>query len=167
MVAADLNHPCPICPKKFPGRRALNAHIGTTNFVSASAHLCTLCKQRFCSENALKQHQRAPSHDTMFKCNKCEATFRGQEALEQHRRAKRHGNSKSSADPILTANPISVKPEESRHQSSSGGTTMMTAVEWKVNGNTGQMMNMQLDEDWALCDKDCGWCGHCVESYTY
>ena len=19
------------------------------------------------------------------------------------------------------------------------------------------------DQDWALCDKDCGWCGHCAD----
>ncbi|PVH73279.1 hypothetical protein DL98DRAFT_607639 [Cadophora sp. DSE1049] len=32
---------------------------------------------------------------------------------------------------------------------------------WRVNPNTGQMMNLHADQDWMLCDKDCGWCGHC------
>jgi hypothetical protein len=38
---------------------------------------------------------------------------------------------------------------------------------WKVNTNTRQMMDMLQDQDWALCDKDCGWCGHCGESVMY
>lgn len=38
---------------------------------------------------------------------------------------------------------------------------------WKVNPNTGQMMNLLEDEDWALCDKECGWCGHCNEGVWY
>jgi hypothetical protein len=29
------------------------------------------------------------------------------------------------------------------------------------------MMDMQLDQNWALCGKDCTWCGHCAESYGY
>jgi hypothetical protein len=23
------------------------------------------------------------------------------------------------------------------------------------------------DQDWALCDKECGWCGHCADSIGY
>ena len=23
------------------------------------------------------------------------------------------------------------------------------------------------DQDWTLCDKDCGWCGHCADSVDY
>ena len=34
---------------------------------------------------------------------------------------------------------------------------------FKVNPNTGRTMDMFADQDWALCDKDCGWCGHCNE----
>lgn len=37
----------------------------------------------------------------------------------------------------------------------------------KVNQNTGQTMNLLEDQDWALCDKDCGWCGHCAEGALY
>jgi len=38
---------------------------------------------------------------------------------------------------------------------------------WNVNPNTGQMMNLLEDQDWALCDKDCGWCGHCTDGVWY
>ena len=37
----------------------------------------------------------------------------------------------------------------------------------KVNPLTGQMMNLLEEQDWALCDKDCGWCGHCAEGALY
>ena len=33
----------------------------------------------------------------------------------------------------------------------------------KLNPNTGRMMNLFADQDWILCDKDCGWCGHCSD----
>ncbi|KAH8746549.1 hypothetical protein F5883DRAFT_254706 [Diaporthe sp. PMI_573] len=23
------------------------------------------------------------------------------------------------------------------------------------------------DEDWSLCDKDCGWCGHCADGVVF
>jgi len=23
------------------------------------------------------------------------------------------------------------------------------------------------DQDWALCDEDCGWCGHCADGIDY
>ncbi len=38
---------------------------------------------------------------------------------------------------------------------------------FKVNPNTGRMMNMLEGQDWAVCDKDCGWCGHCAEGLSY
>jgi hypothetical protein len=38
---------------------------------------------------------------------------------------------------------------------------------WKVNRNTGQTMDLLQDQDWALCDKECGWCGHCSEGVWY
>jgi hypothetical protein len=34
---------------------------------------------------------------------------------------------------------------------------------WQVNVNTGRMMDLSEDQNWGLCDKDCGWCGHCTE----
>jgi len=37
----------------------------------------------------------------------------------------------------------------------------------QVNPNTGRMMDFLEDQDWALCDKDCGWCGHCGDGASY
>lgn len=34
---------------------------------------------------------------------------------------------------------------------------------FEMNPYTGRVMETLADEDWTLCDKDCGWCGHCAE----
>jgi hypothetical protein len=35
----------------------------------------------------------------------------------------------------------------------------------KPNPEPGRMIDMTQDEDWALCDKDCAWCGPCAEAF--
>ena len=156
MAIANMKHSCPICKRGFPGRKALRSHLGTKNQISAVSHHCSLCEQRFCSEGALLQHQGSQSHNIMFKCDKCKGLFRSKQALTKHQRAVQHGATLSAVAPSLRAR------SEVRRSSGAG---LMAG--WNVNSITGQMMNMQLGEDWALCDKDCGWCGHCAESYGY
>ena len=34
---------------------------------------------------------------------------------------------------------------------------------WACNYHLGQ----DDDQNWALCDKDCGWCGHCADNVDY
>lgn len=165
MANASSKHPCPTCKKKFINRKALEAHAGTKSPGSARAHLCNLCDQRFCSAPALQQHQEAPAHDTMFKCNECPKSFRGKEARKDHQKAKKHGNNKSLVGPVSIAESGPFATQRSRPQRWSVGRGMRTAtaIGWKLNHITGQMMNMQLDQNWGLCDKECGWCGHCAD----
>jgi hypothetical protein len=112
-------------------------------------------------------HSSLNTDDTMFECNECKKPFRSKEARNQHQKAKGHGNSISLIGPALMADLGSVTVEHSGSARRSGDIGITKTGGWKVNGLTGQMMDMQLDEDWALCDKDCGWCGHCAESYSY
>lgn len=35
--------------------------------------------------------------------------------------------------------------------------------QFQLEPNTTQWMNMSEDLDWGLCDKECGWCGHCMD----
>lgn len=163
---ASMNHKCPICPKTFPDKKAVRNHIGTDSLVSARVHPCTLCKQQFCSAKALQQHQDSPSHDTMFECNQCGRTFRSNRGFQDHQRAKGHTGNTSPPGGTLTALPVPVEQQRSTPPRSRS-TAVGTEVGWTVNSHTGRMMDMGLDEDWALCDKDCGWCGHCAESYFY
>lgn len=154
----NMNHQCPICKAGFLDRKAVKAHIGgaKNQASSAIAHQCPLCSQQFCSENAMLQHhQNAPSHNTMFKCDKCEKHCRSKQGLNDHQRALGHNTA--------TRSPVGFIPA-----GRSKGSGVRLTGGWEVNNNiTGQMMNMQLDEDWTVCDKDCGWCGHCAESYDY
>ncbi|KAE8441679.1 hypothetical protein EG329_004552 [Mollisiaceae sp. DMI_Dod_QoI] len=48
-----------------------------------------------------------------------------------------------------------------RTGNSSTGTSNTVYGMWKLNPNTGRMMDMGEDQNSGLCDKDCGWCGHC------
>ena len=84
------NHPCSICQKGFPNRKALRNHTGVTSLNFASPQLCVLCNQQFCSANALEQHQKSPSHDSMFQCKTCKIPFRSIQTLHHHQKAKRH-----------------------------------------------------------------------------
>lgn len=36
--------------------------------------------------------------------------------------------------------------------------------EHKLNDFRWGYSGMIEDEDWTLCDKDCGWCGHCADN---
>jgi hypothetical protein len=155
-TSASVKHRCPICEMRFPDRRALRSHTGSKSPISAIAHPCVLCSRQFCSEKALLQHQSSPSHDTMFKCDTCKRPFRSNRGLGDHQRAVGHA---VTGPAVASASTIGSEGRMSGGMGAAGSS--------KINSLTGQMMNVQLDEDWALCDKDCGWCGHCAESYVY
>jgi len=62
---------------------------------------------------------------------------------------------------------LPVREKHWRPQRSFESTGTWMTDEWKINGLTGQMMNIDLDQDWALYDEDCAWCGHCADSVSY
>jgi hypothetical protein len=71
---------------------------------------------------------------------------------------------KEGAKPVEGANPKGAKTKKSKRAKAP---TAASWSPWKVNPNTGRMMDMMEDEDWSLCDKDCGWCGRCAEGVDY
>jgi hypothetical protein len=124
---------------------------------SAVAHQCSLCEKQFCSKNAMLQHHRnAPSHNTMFKCDKRGKHCRSRQGLDDHQRTLGH---------TATGSLVIFVPTGWSKGTSSRGFGL--AGRLQLNSNTRQLMDMQLDEDWSLCDKDCGWCGHCADTYFY
>lgn len=56
----------------------------------------------------------------------------------------------------LWQTPIVFVPEGSKKQRKSKAKQPSASL-----SNTNQTCNMFDDQNWALCDKDCGWCGHC------
>ncbi len=140
-------------PSGIPGSESRSKPYWSQKPSLAVAHQCSFCEQQFCSENALLQHRNAPSHSTMFKCDKCGKHFRAKQDLNNHQTALGHTAIRS---------PVKFVPAGWSKGRNSGPTGSL-----KVNSITGQLMNMHFDEDWSLCDKDCGWCGHCAESFGY
>lgn len=133
---------CPICKSSFTDRKALESHTGTQEPTSAVAHQCQLCKRQFCSEKAVHQHQSAPSHNTLSV----------DQGLDDHKKA-RHSAIRS---PI-----IFVPAGWSKGRIASGVGVKRGCKAENITEH------MQIDEDWALCDKDCGWCGQCAASHGY
>jgi uncharacterized Zn-finger protein len=143
-----MKYQCTICQRQFSSHKALQTHTGTKDPTSANPHRCSDCGRRFCSDNALQQHLNSPSHASIFRCSTCNQPFRNNHSLQQNQNATAHARNQSTA--------YQRKAKSAK-----------TAERWKLNPETGLMMDMEQPEDWALCDKDCGWCGHCAESYHY
>lgn len=55
------------------------------------------------------------------------------------------------------------KKSKKRATGTGGGPSSTSDPIWKVNPLTGNMMDMIENENYGLCDKDCGWCGHCMD----
>ena len=53
------------------------------------------------------------------------------------------------------------KKKEKTRQGSMPNVNRGSGSTWRVNANTGYTMDLFEDQNWALCDGDCGWCGHC------
>ncbi|KAH8650338.1 hypothetical protein BGZ60DRAFT_421767 [Tricladium varicosporioides] len=119
---------------------------------------CT-CTKRFKTNAAMLQHQRdSPRHiDTPQgkENNRCFIPF--------------SGGSPTIVAPSLVPDQVMVTKEKRKKTGKKNMLKMGLGdgSTWKVNPNTGQTMNLLEDEDWALCDKDCGWCGHCNEGVWY
>jgi len=158
-----MNNQCSTCQKHFPSLKALQCHTGTEDLISASSHLCSDCGRQFCSENALHQHKNSPSHASIFKCSKCNKPFRSKQAVQQHETATGHTrDSHIGASSNVFSSPAKKSPTQQRKSSN-----VKTVERWKVDAETVLMMGMGQHQDWALCDKDCGWCGHCAGKYGY
>jgi hypothetical protein len=163
-----MEHRCTVCQRLFPSRDALKGHIGGRTPDSAVVHQCGVCEQRFCSESAVQQHQDALSHASPFACGGCRRIFRLRQSFEDHQKATGH----SGRPPVSTTSnsfwTSSNKPLVRQGQSEPKAlrTGEGPRQRWKLNPETGRMMDTLQPLDWVLCDKDCGWCGHCSDSYV-
>lgn len=71
-------------------------------------------------------------------------------------------HTETSLRSFVKAGQTPKKPKGKKTKGTTG-----TNSHWMTYSETGYTMDMMQDQDWALCDKDCGWCGHCAESYDY
>jgi RNase P subunit RPR2 len=71
-------------------KAVLKSPASTTNPGVGRPHVCKKCNQQFLSENAMKKHRDAPSHDTMFSCETCNRKFGSRHAVGQHEESQPH-----------------------------------------------------------------------------
>ncbi|SCV58489.1 uncharacterized protein FFB14_15679 [Fusarium fujikuroi] len=126
------------------------------------------CGKTVKSQSALAQHKRdSPKHR-----QRVESTGSGDHSL--------------SSDPVSNPSNTGTAPSSSRYPPikfvKAGTSIKDIRRKWKgrkltKNGSgTGpEMPQLRVteygkpyvsgldDEDWSLCDKDCGWCGHCAD----
>lgn len=68
----------------------------------------------------------------------------------------------AGAGPNRKAGPGGAKSKKSKKR-----TTGTASRGWGEGGGRSWSADMMEDQNWALCDKDCGWCGHCAEGVDY
>jgi len=122
--------------------------------------LCT-CNRRFKTNDAMLQHQRdSPRHTESSTPQVPQRTLNPQELLQ------RLSLQDEETDHCFI--PFSGGEQTKKRKTGKGNIQQMgLGGDWKIYPNTGQMMNFLEDQDWALCDKDCGWCGHCNDGGRY
>jgi uncharacterized Zn-finger protein len=132
---------CTACNKRFNNLGSLQQH--RDSLVHAPIFECEECDRSFGSDQALQQHLSSPAHAPVFECDKCDRSFGSKEALQQHRKSPRHP-SVSSRNP--SSAPLTlIKAFDFPRQEKTGGRIHTT--EWKLNSETGLMMDMTQDQD--------------------
>ncbi|KAF2123216.1 hypothetical protein BDV96DRAFT_481420 [Lophiotrema nucula] len=110
----------------------------------------------------MEQHRDAPSHDTMFSCDVCKRKFGSKQAVAQHKKSQSHARILARAEftngyAVNTAPNIENVRNNNIEEEYSDGEDSEDL--WVDNSFVG----WDDDQNWALCDKECGWCGHCAD----
>ncbi|KAH7349232.1 hypothetical protein BKA66DRAFT_431571 [Pyrenochaeta sp. MPI-SDFR-AT-0127] len=123
----------------------------------------------------MEQHRDSPAHSTMFSCNVCNKRFGSKQAVADHQKSPQHKRivdqaklargaaASSSIKPHTPAIPPVSVPDYTDCSSNTDDEYCSDNGAWVNNSYVGR----DDDQDWALCDKACGWCGHCADSVDY
>ncbi|KAH8707622.1 hypothetical protein GQ44DRAFT_628464 [Phaeosphaeriaceae sp. PMI808] len=113
----------------------------------------------------MEQHRDAPSHDNMFSCDICKRPSLGsKQAVANHNKSPQHvkklKRAKSLIKPVAgTLSNIPRMPEL--------GFLSVQDNTISERDTEDEQSYEDDDENWALCDKDCGWCGHCIDGIDF
>lgn len=101
-----------------------------------------------------------------FECPNCDARFRYMSGLLQHAESDACSAKLANGEPlgdflhhlrVHLRNESDESDEDFESNQSSGGYYSLYPFAGYSHFNVG--------DDHALCDKDCGWCGHCADGY--
>ncbi|PVI08028.1 hypothetical protein DM02DRAFT_510929 [Periconia macrospinosa] len=172
-----MTYVCNICTKRFNTRGGLKNHTGTNTTSARKPHPCDRCAQIFCSEQSLRSHQNAPSHATMFGCSLCNRKFGSKQAHRQHMGSESHARKhKETPSSIAPAAKVDTRSRVLGDWQSSKECTYdhdYTSDQYSNDESSREAWlytsptDWEDDQDWALCDKECGWCGHCADGVSY
>ncbi|KAM0263426.1 hypothetical protein ACHAQJ_001282 [Trichoderma viride] len=152
------------------------------------------CGKNFKNNLAMMQHVRdSPRHlqrnsvpppalDERLTCS-CGSVFNTVQALQQHERdSPLHGGGASNGQRVNDALPSAGSPSlwqrpipfvragtEAKNTKRARGSKSKTG---STSGNRGIWSDSgtwypDVGDNHALCDKDCGWCGHCAEGVDF
>jgi len=177
---------CTTCHKRFHNEYALRQHAKS----SMKFHSSAASKSPSTQPKQSEQRQDPPTNPgpkpqlKRFECTICRKRFSAQFALRQHTAssAKAHAliaqtslpNAASDAASRSTR-PSTILGSASRAYTiegdkDSGDEPDDSDDDDDVNSEeygwgTSAGYGYESDEDWTLCDKDCGWCGRCYGQY--
>ncbi|EAT76531.1 hypothetical protein HBI56_231210 [Parastagonospora nodorum] len=124
----------------------------------------------------MEQHRDAPAHMEMFSCAVCTRFFGDRKALAQHEASPPHVKmvAANRSAPLVgavqpTHPPVPAMGENSSDFIAFEDEDARDDYEHEFNmRDTHTVSNFSDDDqDWVLCDKDCGWCGHCGDAVDY
>jgi hypothetical protein len=137
---------------------------------------CGECDQTFSSAQARHTHQLNVDHAVYFTCAPCEKRFAAKNAFAKHKKrcgagkVRRHtprvdeGMVMARQGGKHEAGPQVQKPHGQKSQVQKPQIQKVYQEAYTANCTEANDCDLH-DLDWGLCDKDCGWCGHCLDNY--
>ncbi|KAF8850613.1 hypothetical protein BDZ45DRAFT_679673 [Acephala macrosclerotiorum] len=98
--------------------------------------------------------------------NRCSTSFHVQNPrlnFLKPRFAGRHAPSSTAGNKAGNRKNDFKATQNGNKKTTVGKTAMNSGLDegWLVHSNWASSRGMSQDQNWGLCDKDCGWCGHC------
>ncbi|XP_037824096.1 transcription factor grauzone-like [Lucilia sericata] len=84
-VGGKQDHPCPVCHKISPTRKALLKHVSTMH-KKGYDHKCNICEKAFKRAEALREHMASHTGTPLYTCTWCPKTFYSNGNMHAHRK---------------------------------------------------------------------------------
>ncbi|KAH0499580.1 hypothetical protein TgHK011_006761 [Trichoderma gracile] len=172
------------CGKSFKSPSAMGQHLrdspnhpSKTNVPSTTLNGQTMCScgRNFVSAHALQQHRRdSPLHEgeaLMAQTGETSSAARESHVNEPNKLFVR--SSDSTADQSRTSPDKEQNSDGRARKNQQAKYTYRSAYsprpDIRSHGvwSSHDIWYSDVGDDHSLCDKDCGWCGHCADGYDF